>query len=253
VILANEVSSTLTVFEVEVTCPVYNVQVQVNPQPTVAGQQANTIFLGYGPQSVQLNASASPTFETPFTFSWSPLAANSNSLMVSPQVTTTYTVTAKDENGCTASASQQLQVIDARDGDKKIFICRDGKTQSVSINAIPAQLARGVKLGRCDSYSSPASRMMPEVPAALTLEEKQATIYPNPAQTTVRINLPTHTEAALVTVFDLSGRVVLQPVTIGAKGSRVVEFNVASLRTGTYLIQIASQSGVKTQKLVVAH
>lgn len=48
----------------------------------------------------------------PFTYSWSAVGANADSLVVSPTVNTTYTVTVTGSNGCTSTASHSTTVAD---------------------------------------------------------------------------------------------------------------------------------------------
>jgi hypothetical protein len=249
VILANEISSTLTVFEVQVTCPQYQVNITTNPQVTVPGQQANTIFLGYGPQSVLLTANTTPVYEASINYNWPLVPSTQSSVTVSPQAASTYTVVAKDENGCTASATQTIQVIDVRDGNKKIFLCRKGKTLSVSVNAVPAHLANGALLGSCSNYNLLTARK----PQAEVEEAVAMNVYPNPAQQLARINIPAEMASVVISVYDLAGRRVARPVNVGGEGNRVYDLNVAGWRNGTYLIQVVSKTGVRQIKLVVMH
>ncbi len=126
--------------------------VGVSPNPTVSGQSMNTIYLGYGPQSVTLSSTASGG--TPgYSYSWSPTTGvnspTSASTSVSPTVTTTYTLTATDANGCTKTVSKTIYVMDVTHGNNKIVICHNGKTKKVSVNAVQGHLNNGATLGEC--------------------------------------------------------------------------------------------------------
>lgn len=126
--------------------------VGVSPNPTVSGQSMNTIYLGYGPQSVTLSSTASGG--TPgYSYSWSPTTGvnspTSASTSVSPTVTTTYTLTVTDANGCTKTVSKTIYVMDVTHGNNKIVICHNGKTKKVPVNAVQAHLNHGDQLGEC--------------------------------------------------------------------------------------------------------
>ena len=82
-----------------------NVSVTVNPLPPAEAGINQTICIG---NNTSLNASGGTSF------SWSPAADLSNSSIAtpaaSPTVTTTYTVTATDINGCSASDNMVLTI-----------------------------------------------------------------------------------------------------------------------------------------------
>ncbi|RMD70995.1 MAG: HYR domain-containing protein, partial [Bacteroidetes bacterium] len=87
--------------------------ITVHPNPTVSifvsensGNAANDGEICSG-DNVLLIASAVGT--APFTYSWN-TGSNSAVLSESPMVTTTYTVTVTDDNGCTATASVTITV-----------------------------------------------------------------------------------------------------------------------------------------------
>ncbi len=138
------------------------------PQPSIAvtpgageasGLPANTIALGYGPQSVQLSASDAAGSST---FTWSPAGGLSTA---SGPVTTfaptgvgsfSFTAQAASPESCFAQASTTVKVIDARCGNDKVLVCHKTGSNSnpsnqvcVSPNAVPAHLKKGSVLGAC--------------------------------------------------------------------------------------------------------
>ncbi len=136
--------------------------VSVSPNPTVSGQSMNTIYLGYGAQSVTLSSTASGG--TPgYSYSWSPTTGVANptsaTTSVSPTVTTTYTLTVTDENGCTKSVSKTIYVMDIRYGNNKVIICHKGRTKKVSVNAVQAHLNHGDQLGECFKLQANTSKV----------------------------------------------------------------------------------------------
>jgi uncharacterized lipoprotein YddW (UPF0748 family) len=146
---------------------VVNVEGRV-PQPWVqvtrggldTGLPADTIALGYGAQSVSLAAGDAGGSDS---FVWTPaagLSANGSNASFAPNGAGSFTlnVLATSENGCAASASRTVNVIEARCGNKgdKVMVCNHTGSESnpgaqvcVSENAVPAFLRKGAKLGAC--------------------------------------------------------------------------------------------------------
>jgi hypothetical protein len=184
------------------TCTSYASVINVSPSPTVAGQLPNTIYLGYGPQSVKLTASVPAGFPQ-YSYSWSPVSSSDSAVTVSPTTTTTYTVQVTNAYGCTSSVSQTIQVIDIRDlpHQNKVFICHNGNnTLSIGKGAVPDHLGHGDQLGKCDVSSAPggnASGINDD------LENSQFRIHPNPSSgNTTLLNLNAG-EVLEITVTDI--------------------------------------------------
>ncbi|MEO7308248.1 MAG: T9SS type A sorting domain-containing protein [Ferruginibacter sp.] len=221
-------------------CSNYSGTISVSPSPTVAGQLPNTIFLGYGSQSVTLTASVAAGFP-PYTYSWSPGGATTNAITVNPITTTTYIVTIKNLFGCSTTVSQTITVKDIRDGDKnKVFICHNGHTQSVSVNAVPAHLAHGDQLGNCnDELISGNQDKLRSAEDIKTPDE--VTLYPNPVhgKAFILLNLK-QDEAVNIIISDAQGTVVSKPLQKNLKvGNQQVEMNTGGLVNGLYFVQVA--------------
>jgi hypothetical protein len=68
------------------------------------------------------------------------------------------------------------------------------------------------------------------------------TIYPNPAQNTITLKLPSQEPATFITITDLLGRVISsQTTTTGLDGS--VKVDIGMLPEGLYLVTAATSSG----------
>jgi hypothetical protein len=233
------------------TCSSYTGSITVSPSPTVVNQLSNTIYLGYGSQSVTLTAT--PTVQTypPYTYTWS-TGSNNNSISVNPTVTTAYNVTIKNAFGCAINLSQTINVIDIRDGDKnKVFICHNGHSQSVSINAVPAHLAIGDKLGNCNSdLPGITKRTHNELPQSI---DQTAVLYPNPVhnEATVSFSLGQNAEVS-IRILNLEGKTVLAPVEKKFNGgNQLVTINTSTLSEGTYFVEIGSVNSVTRVKMMV--
>jgi hypothetical protein len=231
-------------------CAAYTGNISVSPSPTVTNQTPNTIFIGYGPQSVTLTAAPDVLAFPPYTYSWSngtTTVGATNAITVSPTATTTYTVTIKNAFGCAITVSQTINVKDIRDGSKnKVFICHNGHSQSVSVNAVPAFLAQGDQLGNCENEAS--SERLNTAKTAM----QSAILYPNPARNTATVSLTmAQDENVSVSVVDIQGRTVIAPVQKNMKaGKQLLELNTSRLTKGTYFVQVTS--GGNTIKLKMA-
>lgn len=228
-------------------CTSYTGNISVSPSPAVANQLPNTIYRGYGPQTVTLTASVPAGFP-PYSYTWSN-GATTNAITVSPTATTTYTVTIKNAFGCAIDVNQTINVIDIRDGDKnKIFICHNGHPQSVSVNAVPAHINHGDQLGICGNEANSARlKTSPEnIKPAVTM-------YPNPVRNTANLSLSlTKNEKVSITVVDLEGRIVMAPLQKNLNaGRQFIELNTSHLTKGTYLVHVSSAGTITKIKMVV--
>ena len=132
------------------------------PQPSVSSSAA-AITLGYGAQSATLTASDAAA-GSQSAYLWSPAAGLSGTsgavTQFTPSVAGVYTfsVQAHNQNGCMATATVTVPVVEARCGDDgdKVSICKPTGSQSnpgtqvcVARNAVQALLKQGATLGAC--------------------------------------------------------------------------------------------------------
>ena len=119
-----------------------------------------TVYYGYTPMSCADLAGSANGGCPAYNYSWSNGAAG-NTQTVCPTASTDYTLTAVDQNGCTASDVVSVCVIDVRcyagnSGNQKVEMCHippgnPGNAHTICINAsaVPAHLAHGCLLGDC--------------------------------------------------------------------------------------------------------
>jgi hypothetical protein len=75
-------------------------------------------------------------------------------------------------------------------------------------------------------------------------------LYPNPAATQVRLEIPGAATAKVrLTVYDLQGRVVQKVSTTGNAHT----LDTSLWTNGTYFVKVEAAAGVSTQRLVVLH
>lgn len=232
----NSAAALLTVNpKVTVTNPV------MSPNPAVAGQALNTIYLGYGPSTVTLSSSA--TGGTPgYSYSWVPVSGLSNPMLattsVSPPATTTYTLTATDMKGCKGSAAFTIKVIDARGTNNRVVVCHNDTSKSVVTNQVATHLSHGDKLGPCTAQN----KGMPNV-SETEDEEDNASIsrfsvlkvYPNPNTGRFIIELPVDVTGGIVAVTDMSGRSI-KNIALGKDAK--LEVDLGNVANGTYMVQV---------------
>jgi uncharacterized lipoprotein YddW (UPF0748 family) len=134
--------------------------IQVSRSGTDTGLPAETIALGYGAQTVTLAVGDADGADS---FVWTPaagLSANGAGATFAPNGAGSFalTVLATSENGCAASTTKTVNVIEARCGNKgdKVLVCNNTGSESnpgsqvcVSGNAVAALLRKGAKLGAC--------------------------------------------------------------------------------------------------------
>lgn len=80
-------------------------------------------------------------------------------------------------------------------------------------------------------------------------------LYPNPTgnEATIAMNLKKE-ERIIISVYDMQGREVMSSIDRTYKaGEQFVNLNTASLQSGMYFVQIASNSEISRIKMVVAH
>lgn len=236
----NSAAATLTVSTpVVVTAPV------MSPNPTVAGQALNTIYLGYGPSSVTLTSGASGG--TPgYTFSWTPATGvgspASASTTVAPVVSTIYTLTATDAKGCTGSAGFNLKVIDARGTNNRVIVCHNGTSTSVASGLVAAHLGHGDLLGPCSSQNRGDAPEGIEA-AGQTVTDRYNTlkVYPNPNNGKFIIELPEALHSGTVSVADMSGRLIRQ---IDVNTDTKIEIDLGSIESGVYMVQLPGSDNI---------
>ncbi|MCH2081055.1 MAG: PKD domain-containing protein, partial [Saprospiraceae bacterium] len=101
-------------------CPldIPNITLNDENSPTVIASDDTAICIG---GSVSLSANATGGTGT-ITYTWMPGNLSSATINVSPTITTTYTLSIEDENGCTASEEVVVTVVD----DPEVTISADG-------------------------------------------------------------------------------------------------------------------------------
>ncbi|NVK04373.1 MAG: T9SS type A sorting domain-containing protein [Flavobacteriia bacterium] len=218
----------------------------VNP-----GGAVNTIFLGYGPQSLTLDASASGG-TAPYSYSWSnsgTLSSGSGaSVSASPTITTNYSVTITDANGCITSQSVTITVIDATCGKKgnKVLVCKvppgnpgNAHNICVSANAVASHLATGSYLGPCTNKTGGWTG-------------NEFTVFPNPNSGvfTLAFDLNEATEV-VYQIVDMSGRMMAEGLLDEIAGHYQTQVDLSSQPSGIYLVRFITGDEVYVERVSI--
>ncbi|PLX01503.1 MAG: hypothetical protein C0595_14415 [Marinilabiliales bacterium] len=240
------------------------IYVSVNDLPTADAGDDAVIYIGYPPLNTQLNASGGVSY------SWYPTTGLSDpniaDPIAQPDVTTTYTVTVTDENGCIDSDEVTVVVNDIRCGKKmdKVLVCHippgnvgEAHTICISPNAVAAHLAHGDYLGECyddagNSFAGGDSDSGIEHSLKTTLVNKEDwSVYPNPVKNNVSINLLKLQGSDIqLTIYDLSGRVYWE-LPKQTLESSVINIDLKNLPSGIYQIVLLTDSQKMVKKLVI--
>lgn len=229
----------------------------VNP-----GGEKNTIYLGYGSPYLTLEALPACDNVQPqgnYSFLWSD-GSEGPVIVVNPAVPGTYdyTVTVTDDNGCIATASITVTVVDIRCGNNKVMVCHippgnpfAGHTLCISKSAVPALLRNGSMLGTCEP-ATPAGRNVLNTAETEEPDTAVLQIFPNPNSGSFRLKLPAGNNGALKLVITDARGVIVKTIHIPAgKAQSVIQVTMGSVAQGLYFIRVSGKQSVYTAKFVV--
>ncbi|GAB2960718.1 T9SS-dependent M36 family metallopeptidase [Hymenobacter coalescens] len=209
------------------------------------GGDANTLYLGYGPQSVTLQANGVNITS----YSWSPAAGLSGANTGSPVFTPTaagsytFTVTATDASMCVETAQVTIKVLDVRCGNRsnKVLVCHNGKELCVDAVGAADHLAHGDSLGGCST-----------VPSVRAVSEVVLTAAPNPAadRTTLSFELPRDGHFRLE-IVDTRGQVVAVLAEGEGRIGQVYRYQLTkgNLREGLYIARLVTEQAHKFTRI----
>ncbi|MGL5891387.1 MAG: HYR domain-containing protein, partial [Bacteroidia bacterium] len=251
----------------------------VSPISTCAyGANNANIVIGYGngPQTVTLNGSS--TGGTPaYTYSWYPASNLSNASAANPVFTPnttsgcsnyTYTLTVTDANGCTATQTVTVKVVNVvsaynNNGSvKKVRICHITSSATnaevdieISPNGVPAHLAHGDCLGDCQDDCDPNARFA-HIEHNDHFQGGSVEVFPNPNNGDFAVNITPAVPNADVTVqiFDITGKLIYTKTYVDATYIHEdisLQQLTGSAAPGMYLMKVVNDEYVFTKKITV--
>jgi hypothetical protein len=206
--------------------------------------RANTIYIGYGPQSITLTATVTGG-TPPYSYMWSN-GATTSSITVSPTTGSDYTVAVTDVNGCPANASNTLHVnvMDVRCGNNKINVYHNGHALCISSNAGAAHIGHGDCLG--DGSNTLAKTV------ATSSGSGNISVFPNPASGRISIVLRDVGSAyKSYQITDISGRVIDTKSIAGEVYADLIELDISAYAPGVYTIRAVTESGSVISRFTV--
>lgn len=228
----------------------FETTVTVNPRISVsipdvyamnpAVDAKNTIYTGYGPASLTIRAMPAGGI-LPYSYTWS-----DGQLTQSVSVTTagSYSVVAKDANGCSAVAAIVINTLDVRCGNdsSKVLVCHNGKAICVEPASVQDHLNHGDRLNSCDT----GTRM-----SDTSLTEDRTTgyinVYPNPASNILKVRLNKVEEGATIQLYNQVGVLVHSVKLINTTQN----VSIKGLAAGMYLVRVRNGNYVTTRKILV--
>ncbi len=234
---------------VEVVTPVV-ANVSMSPEYFVEGQQKYTIYLGYGVQSATLKASdvsGGVAGNTAYTYVWSAnkgsISSTASSVVVSPTVSTLYTVTISDAKGNKVSKQIAVYVIDVRCANGKIAVCRNGKLKPADPKHVQDMLEKDkATLGYCNVAAS-----------SVEVEpESDITTYPNPSVGLFSVDLKNYFSsiADIYVISDLGEVVSTQSFKMTTTAKKI-SFDLTKQHKGWYYVTVAATDCIKTFRILV--
>ncbi len=231
---------------------------------TYTGGIATNLYLGYGPQSVTLNAVASGG--APFTYAWSGNGSLNSYSAASAVFTPTvgglynFAVVVTNSNGCSSTSYISICVTDIRvpGSNGKVYIVHGGQTLSVSVNAVPAHMAHaGERLGStsqtpCSGVTLNATSVtsaQASVNEVSTPEETfTVTVSPNPSINHFTLKLASRISTPVeLRVMDSRGRVIDTRSKLGSNST----FQIGqAYSSGTYFAELIQGNQRKVVQLV---
>ena len=227
-------------------CPTINVSIP-NAFALPGGVLANTVYPAYAPaSSLTLHANVSGG-TGPYSYTWSN-GATTSSITVSPTVTTNYSVTVQDQNGCPGSgtATKTVNVVNVSGGNKgdKIVVCHHGNSLTIGSPGVADHLLHGDMLGSCESNPG-------RVRSTGVLETGLAIrVLGNPSPNYFDIQIRGNAGNIRLTVYDHLGRVIERKSSLPS--NQMVRIG-GSYHSGIYLVEIVEGTHKQTFKLVKAN
>jgi hypothetical protein len=230
---------------------------------TVDAGGNETTFYGYGPmQCATLSANADGG--TPgYSYTWN--AGIGQDVTVCPQESGSYTVTATDANGCTATDDLWVCVVNVQcqqgnSGNYGVEMCQippgnpnNAHTICIAPSAVPAHLAIGCVLGACGeleascSGSGEVGQLTNAAKNAGLSEVLALTAYPNPSMgmTTLSVT-PADKGIYEIRMIDMTGRVVSTVYNgfISDFENLTFDVDMTELSSGVYTVNVAGDNGI---------
>ncbi|NDK56975.1 T9SS-dependent M36 family metallopeptidase [Pontibacter fetidus] len=224
------------------------------------GGVVTNLYLGYGPQSVRLQASGDETNA----YTWSGNGANRLSAtnianpVFTPTAAGTYTFTVKAVNSafCTKYATITIRVMDVRCGDKKkkdkVMVCHNGVSLCINTVDVQSHLNHGCRLGDCATNVSATTDAASELKVAA--DEEFILSYPNPFSESTTISFKARESGhTVLKVYDITGREIETLFSGDAQRGVTYNYNFkpANRESGVYIYKIINGNTTRSGTMLL--
>lgn len=229
-----------------------------------------TVYYGYTPLScADLSGSASGGCAE-YSFSWSGSGLGTiqgEDITVCPSLSSDYTLTVTDQNGCSESDAVNVCVVDVicfagNSQNQKVEICHApqgnlGNAQTICVNesAVAAHLAHGCSLGACNEQgacSTSAARYIPsEHPEKMIFD---VLVSPNPFGDRLEIEVNISESGMYeIELMNAYGKVVRLVYKGSLKSTVLNKFQVGTqdLSKGIYFLRATKVDGISVQSKIL--
>ncbi len=265
------ISYTVTVTDANGCTASANTTLTEPPVLTINAGPNKIVYLGYPDSScTNLTATGAGGGVPPYTLTWS-TGSNNATINVCPSVTTVYTITITDANGCSITDDVTVCVIDVRCGNKldKVTICHRTNSAKNPFETLCLDLHAAKnhflthpedQLAACGTVKicNDAAPLVRNGRAVEPLLNGKAFIkaYPNPLSGAGIIKFMVSSEdRGALKVYDITGKEVanLFEGRIEANVMYDVNINGTPLSKGVYLVKLNTQNGQnEIVKLLIA-
>jgi hypothetical protein len=227
------------------------------------GGDPTHIYLGYGPQSVILNVTA--TGGTTFTYSWSGTGLSSTTCanpVFKPTAAGMYTLTVTSTNnyGCSTTCSITICVLDVRvpKSCNMVYLCHvppgkpsNPQTLSISTSAVDAHLKNhvGDHLGQCNQVCGTTKEEMADATIIDEMGDLAVLAYPNPFSEGFHVRIESASnESITIRLFSITGQLMEAHEHVSSDKDLTLGNNIPN---GLYFLEVQqgeSKKVVKVQK-----
>jgi hypothetical protein len=230
-----------------IACPTITVSIP-DAFALLHGTLPNTVYPAYEPAaSLTLQANVSGG-AGPYIYNWSN-SSTSSTITVHPSVSTLYSVTVHDQNGCPGSSSKTVNVVDISGGKngEKIIVCHNGhNTLTIAAPAVADHLGHGDMLGSCSEAGQ--SLTVRENSSEQLVEALSAKVLYNPSPNYFELQLGGKAGHNLqIKVYDLMGRLIETKALLYS--NQTIRLGM-SYHPGTYLVQITQGKQMRILRLI---
>lgn len=226
------------------------------PDPlTIDAGENQTVYFGYDPAAcADISWSGEGGGVPPYTISWSD--GGSQTHEVCPEVTTVYTVTIEDANGCVATDEVMICAIDVRCGKKltKVEICHyppdnpaNEETLCVGYNSVADHLSHGDLLAACGTITiCPPPEELIVNPSSRISTKLDLQLSPNPFSNSAVLTYRNRSDGFVrVDIVNLNGQLVQNVYNGYMDAGELMERTIVKedLPSGVYIGRIQHEDG----------